>query len=98
MILRFLRGDRGKRTQGGPAEIADRETYQGFEVLARPIREEGQWRLAGSIRRPGDEDGPRHDFVRADTMADHDECVRMSLLKGRQLVDEQGERLLRSRE
>lgn len=95
--MRFLRRGGGKQP-GGPGEIAGRETYEGFEVLARPIREGGQWRLAGSIRRPDDESGPSHDFVRADTMADHDECVRMSLMKGRQLVDERGDRLLRTEE
>jgi hypothetical protein len=94
MILRFLRRGGGRR-EGRPAEVAERETYQGFVVLARPIREQGQWRLAGSICREGDEEGARHDFVRADTMADREECIRMSLLKGRQLVDEQGDRLLR---
>jgi hypothetical protein len=30
-------------------------------------------------------------------MADHDECVRMCLVKARQLVDEQGERLFADR-
>lgn len=94
MIMRFLRRGGGKQPDG-PGEIAARETYEGFEVLARPIREGGQWRLAGSIRRPDDETGPSYDFVRADIMADRDECVRMSLLKGRQLVDERGELLLR---
>lgn len=94
MILRFLRRRGGGDEPGGPGEIAGRETYEGLEVLARPIREGDQWRLAGTVRRPGDETGPSHDFVRADTMADRDECVRMSLLKGRQLIDERGERLL----
>lgn len=93
MILRFLRRG-GSGREGGPGEVAEREAYQGFVVLARPIREQGQWRLAGSICREGDEDGARHDFVRADVMADREECIRMSLLKGRQLVDEQGDRLL----
>ena len=99
MIMRFLRrlGGRGGDAEGG-GEVAGSETYEGFEILARPMREGGQWRLAGSIRRPGDETGPSHDFVRADIMADREECVRMTLLKGRQLVDEQGERLLRARE
>ena len=97
MIMRFLRRNR-KGGGSDEAEVAATEKYEGYEILARPIRDAGQWRLAGTIRRPGDESGPSHDYVRADTMADHDECVRMSLLKGRQLVDEQGERLLQGSE
>lgn len=96
MILRYLRRRRrGNRGAAAPGEVAARETYQGLELLACPVREGGAWRVAGTVRRPGDEDGPRHDFVRADTMADRDEATRMALLKARQLVDEQGEGLLR---
>ncbi len=98
MIWRLFRGrsanDEGDRL--GP--IAAREHYNGYELLARPIREGGQWRLAGTVCRSGDEAaGTGYDFVRADTMADHDDCVRMCLVKGRQLVDEQGERLFADR-
>lgn len=90
MILRYLR----RRGTATPGEVAEREIYQGLELLARPVREGGAWRVAGTIRRAGDDDGPRYDFVRADTMADRDEAAQMSLLKARQLVDEQGEGLL----
>lgn len=95
MILRYLRRRRrASDSPAGPGEVAEREIYQGLELLARPVQEGGTWRVAGTIRRPGDEQGPGHDFVRADTMADRDEATRMSLLKARQLVDEQGEGLL----
>lgn len=96
MILRYLRRRRrgGGRSAAVPGEVTEREIYQGLELLARPVREGGAWRVAGTIRRAGDEQGPGHDFVRADTMADRDEASRMSLLKARQLVDEQGEGLL----
>lgn len=95
MILRYLRRRRrGRGSAAGPGEVTEREVYQGLELLARPMREGGAWRVAGSIRRAGDDQGPSYDFVRADTMAERDEATRMSLLKARQLVDEQGERLL----
>jgi len=92
----FLRRDRKTGSgQSGPGEVTARETYEGFLLLARPRRDGGQWRVAGTIRREGDaEDGPAFDFVRADTMADPDEATRMCLVKARQIVDEQGERLL----
>jgi len=91
----FLRRDRkaGQPTSG-PGEETARETYEGFLLLARPVRDGGQWRVAGTIRRADDEEGAGFDFVRADTMADRDEATRMCFLKARQLVDEQGDRLL----
>lgn len=91
-------GDLWRRLTGagdGKAdEPAARETHNGLEVLAWPRSEGGVWRVAGRIQRPGDDRGAGHEFVRADTMADHAEAVRMSLLKGRQLIDEKGERIL----
>ena len=89
-LLQALRP--GRRT--GPAEVAERERYEGFELQARPIREGSLWRVAGRICRPDQPDGPRHDFIRVDTMASHDEAVRMSLLKARLIVDERGESVL----
>lgn len=97
MVLGILRKWIGGGNGGdGPTETAARETYEGLELLARPVAEGQIWRVAGRVQRIGDDDGPGHEFVRADTMSSHDEAVRMSLLKARQLVDEQGDRLLRS--
>ncbi len=93
MIMRFFR----KRDDGagsGPGKVAAREDYHGYELLARPVKEGAQWRVAGTIRtRDAANDSAGYDFVRADTMADHDECVQMCLAKARKLVDEQGGRL-----
>lgn len=86
-IIDRIRGLLGGR---GPDEIAERETYEGFELQARPRREGGNWRVGGRICRPDDPDGPRHDFIRVDTMTSHEEAVRMSLIKARQIVDERG--------
>jgi len=93
MILRFLRRHSGGR-RGDTAEAAAQERYAGYEIVARPLRSGGAWQVAGSIRRAGDDSGQSHDFVRADTLATRDEAAQMTLLKGRQLIDERGERLL----
>ena len=79
----------------GLGEIAARERHAGYEILARPIHEGGTWRIAGSVCRGSGEDADQHDFVRADTVADHSEAVQLSLLKARQLIDDRGEALFR---
>lgn len=95
MVVGFLRRMLAGRLNGGtPAGPAARETYEGLELLAMPVPEGGVWRVAGRVQRVGGDDGPGHDFVRADTVSSHEEAVRMSLLKARQLVDERGDRLL----
>lgn len=97
MIFGFGRKKKKETEGSGPGEVAEVEQYRGFELLARPVSEGGVWRVAGTVRRPGDDEGPQHDFVRANTMLNRDEAVQMSLLKARQLVDEQGARLLETR-
>lgn len=84
----------GGEAAAHPGEAAEAEQYQGFDLVARPVQEGSAWRVAGSIRRAGDEEGPSHDFVRADTLQSHEEAVRMSLLKARQIVDERGDAVL----
>jgi len=90
MLNRFLSLFRAAGTGDEPAEVAATERYEGFELQARPRREGGVWRVGGRICRPGDPDGPSHDFIRVDTMTSHDEAVQLSLVKARQLVDERG--------
>lgn len=91
-ILQRLFGSGGE--DRGEPELAGSERYEGFELQARPRHEGRVWRVAGRICRPDDPDGPRHDFIRVDTMTSHEEAVQLSLTKARQLVDERGERLL----
>ena len=99
MIGRLLRRLRPARNDGParPGPVAETERYEGLDIEARPVREGDVWRVAGTIRRGSGEQAETHDFVRADTMADHDQAVKMSLLKARQLIDDLGETLFRRR-
>ncbi len=92
MLKKIFGGRRSNAASGPlqPGETAAQERYEGYELLARPIREGNVWRVAGTVRSGEGESAEDQDFVRADTMADHDEAVQMSLLKARQLVDERG--------
>ena len=75
-----------------PPKVAATETYNGFIIEARPYQDNGQWQLAGAIRREGHEDR-EHVFIRADRFTDQESAARFALVKGRQIVDEQGKRL-----
>lgn len=93
MLKKLFGGRRAANQSSGPlepGETAAQERYEGYELLARPIREGNVWRVAGTVRGGDGDSAESQDFVRADTMADHDEAVQMSLLKARQLVDERG--------
>lgn len=76
-----------------PAPAASQE-HKGFTILATPIAEGGQFRVAGKIQKMGTDGTLReHAFQRADRMAEQDTAIEISFQKGRQIIDERGERL-----
>ena len=69
--------------------------HKGFLITAAPFRNEGQFQTAGTITKEVGGEMKEHKFIRADRHASHEDAVTFSLSKGRQIVDEQGERLFR---
>ena len=67
--------------------------HKGFTVQAAPYKEQGQWQLAGVISKTINGERKEYKFVRADRFADKDEACDVALNKGRQIIDEQGERI-----
>ncbi|MCD1642035.1 HlyU family transcriptional regulator [Aurantimonas coralicida] len=74
-----------------PARVAAEETYDGFHIAATPIAEGGQFRLCATITRTIDGETRTHRLVRADLFQSEEEAARFALMKGRQVIDEQGE-------
>jgi len=72
------------------------ETYKGFVIVPKPVGSSGTFNIAGSIHKEGDPDGPSHDFIRADTFPSAEEAVRFTVIKAKQIIDQQGDRLLTS--
>ena len=82
----------GAADAAGP-KLGEPEAYKGLILRAAPEPEGAQFRLAGVIiKETGDGDLERH-FVRADLFTDPDEAIDFALRKGRQIIDEQGDRL-----
>ncbi|WP_435103305.1 HlyU family transcriptional regulator [Arhodomonas sp. AD133] len=93
MFKRLLDSLRGGGGDDDTAKVAARETYKGFEVRAMPRKEGNTWRVAGEIARGEGEQAQTRSFVRADTYPAHDDAVAVSLRKGQQIIDEQGDQL-----
>jgi hypothetical protein len=68
------------------------EVYKGFELLAEPAKEGGQWRIAGRIRKPGEPAQERR-FIRSDQFGDKDAAAQYSLMKARLIIDQQGDKI-----
>jgi hypothetical protein len=67
--------------------------HNGFLVRAAPYAEGGQWQTAGVVAKDIGGERREHRFVRADRFASAEDAADFALRKGKQLVDEQGDRL-----
>ena len=84
---------------GGKSEkaaVSERIEHKGFAIEAAPFLDGGQYLLAGIISK--DIGGVRKEkrFVRADRFGTAGEAASRAIDKGRQLVDEQGDRVFDS--
>jgi hypothetical protein len=74
-----------------PAKVAEEtEPYNDLLLVAAPIQEGGQYRLAGRIeKRDGDRVLTRT-FIRADLFSSRDDTVASTFRKARQIADQHG--------
>ncbi|MEM7206972.1 MAG: HlyU family transcriptional regulator [Pseudomonadota bacterium] len=91
-ILSKLFGN--KETSNEP-KVEETVTYKGFTVEAAPIREDNYYRVAGYITGEIDGEPKRVRFIRADQLSDMGSAVSHAISKGQQIIDEQGESLLK---
>jgi hypothetical protein len=69
--------------------------HDGFTIRAEPFKAEGQYQTAGVILKEIGGAMKEHKFIRAERHASFDAAVDFSLLKGRQIVDQQGETIFK---
>lgn len=82
----------GSSTGGAEeAEAADAVEYNGFTIVAAPLKEGSQFKTAGSISKDINGETKTATFIRADNHADRGSAVTHSERKAQQIIDEQGE-------
>ena len=86
---------RGGKSDGSAASAAAVKTaeHKGFTIEARPFKEGGQFQLCGVIAKTVEGTRKEHRFVRADRFSDLDEAAEITLNKGRQIIDERGDKV-----
>lgn len=88
-------GGSGGGEGGGSTDAGPGEDYKGFMITPVTMAAGSEFQLAGRIEKDIDGTVQRHDFVRADRFSSKTEAASMALAKGRQIVDEQGERMFK---
>jgi len=89
-LKKLFGGGSGGAAPEKPGKSAE---HKGFTITAAPYSEGGQYQTCGVIAKEIGGEKKEYRFVRADRFASQDEAAEFSLSKGRQIVDEQGERL-----
>ena len=77
-----------------PADDTTAEDYKGLHITPDPIREGQVWRIAARITGEVDGAARTHHMIRADTLSSREEAAIASVAKAKQMIDEQGLRVL----
>jgi hypothetical protein len=83
----------GGGAAGTAAVSAQTEDYKGFTIAPAPYLEGGQYQLAGTITKDVGGSLKEHKFVRADRFSSAQDAVEFTLIKARQIIDQQGDKL-----
>ena len=83
----------GGKSAGKAPTVAKEADHNGFHIAAMPYAEQGQYQVAGVISKTIDGANREHKFVRADRFGSMEEAADFAILKGRQIIDQQGDRI-----
>ena len=90
----FLRGMLGGADKPeAPPEPAASVEHKGFVITPAPRRDKGVWYVAGGISQTVDGTVREHHFIRADNTPDRDQAIELTVVKARQIIDLEGERM-----
>jgi hypothetical protein len=92
-LKRLFGGGSGSGEGAGGGTPAKQIEHKGFTIAATPYKNDGQYQTSGVVSKEIDGVLKEHRFVRADRFAALDDAIEVSLRKGQQIVDEQGERI-----
>jgi hypothetical protein len=86
-------GSDGDGKNAGGGKVLDEKEHKGFTIRAIEMRAGGEYQLCGEIEIEIDGEKKVHRFIRADRLSSADQASSMALMKGVQIIEEQGKRL-----
>ena len=89
-LFSFLRA---KSEDGNEVKTGDPVEYNGYTITPAPRSHEGQFITAGVIAKAFPDGTKRLDFIRADVFPNWEGACQQAILKGKRIIDEQGDRL-----
>ena len=90
-LSRLLGGGEGAtHGEGTPVEPVE---YKGYRIRPAPYRGDRLYQTAGVIEKDTPAGTKQHRFVRADTHQSHEDAVSFAVMKAKQIIDLQGDRI-----
>ena len=83
-------GEASGPEEGVAAEAVD---YKGYRIRPTPYKAGSQYQTSGTIEKDFPSGPKEHRFVRAESHPSKDDAVEFSILKARQIIDQQGDRM-----
>lgn len=78
----------------GEAPVKEEVTeYEGYRIIAAPISEGNGYRVAARIEKTIDGSVKTHQLIRADVISTLDDAETASVLKAKQVIDQQGDQI-----
>lgn len=87
---RRLAGGTIGASEGPPVEPVE---YKGYRIKPAPYLSDRHYQTAGSIEKDTPEGMKEHKFIRADTYASRDDAIAFTVMKAKQIIDQQGDRI-----
>lgn len=91
-LLSRLSSEGAAAPEAAAAAAAEVE-YKGYLIRPTPYKNNGQYQTSGTIRKDTPEGMKEHKFIRADTYASLDDANAFAVMKAKQLIDQQGDRM-----
>lgn len=83
----------GKASEPAAEPAGATVDYKGFRITPKPYKTGSEYQTAGLITKDIDGAVKEHSFVRAERHPSFDAALDYSLMKGKQIVDQMGDRV-----
>jgi len=67
--------------------------YDGYQIIAEPQSNNGQWQVSGRIEKQDGDKKKVHTFIRADTLPDETAAANEMIRKAKMMIDQMGDSL-----
>ena len=91
--MSFLKRLFGGDDANAPAAPMKQVEHEGFIIRATPYKEGAEFQTCGVVSKEINGEAKEHRFVRAERFPTMEGAAEHSITKGKQIVDQQGERI-----